>query len=81
MLAGKTIRRVRFLSLAELAREGWGAHEWVLALELDDGTLLYAARDEEGNGPGALFGKDKEGQFRVGQEPVTTRPNTRPKRM
>jgi hypothetical protein len=32
-------------------------------LVLDDGTILYPSRDDEGNGPGALFGADRDGEL------------------
>jgi len=31
------------------------------ALVLENGTVLYPSRDEEGNGPGAMFGRTKAG--------------------
>jgi len=45
---------MRNMTKAELKREGWDGK--CICLELDDGTILYPSRDEEGNGPGALFG-------------------------
>ena len=58
-ITGATIVRVRFMTDAEIRAEGWenllGMAEPV-ALELDNGMVLYPARDEEGNGPGELFG-------------------------
>lgn len=53
-LEGRRIAGVRKLTKAELKLEGW---DWgsATALVLDDGTLLYASRDEEGNGPGMLL--------------------------
>ena len=50
----------------ELDVEGWetGRHTppTVLVLVLDDGTKLYPSQDEEGNGPGALFGINPDGE-------------------
>lgn len=38
-------------------------------IELDDGTLLFPSQDEEGNGPGAIFGNTKgEGFYVFAQE-------------
>lgn len=57
---GLTIRAVEPLSAADRGREGWEAEPWngntAVALVLSDGSRLYASRDPEGNGPGALFG-------------------------
>jgi len=64
MLAGKKITAVRAMSKQELAAEGWNAnrHGPVTVLELDDGSKLYAAKDPEGNGPGALFMMDTKSE-------------------
>ncbi len=63
-LVGRTIREVRQMTAAELAAESWICPKWEqpVTLVLDDGTRLYASRDAEGNGPGALFGADKHGK-------------------
>ena len=64
-LVGRKIFMVKPMSRYELESEGWEGESAVVIL-LDDGTTLYASRDDEGNGPGALFGKDKKGvAFRV----------------
>lgn len=45
----------------EMDREGWYARGVnPVALELDDGTVIYPSQDPEGNGPGDLFGFDGE---------------------
>lgn len=61
---GRTIKTVRSMTKKELDAEGWevGRHGKPSVIVLDDGTKLYASRDPEGNGPGALFGVDAEGQ-------------------
>ena len=65
-LVGARLVAMRRLSARELAREGWPADEHVLALVFDNGLIVYASRDDEGNGPGALFGATARGQgFRV----------------
>ena len=63
-LVGRTIREVRLMTPDELAAEAWdaGPGDCPVALVLDDGTKLYASRDPEGNGPGALFGVDANGE-------------------
>ena len=66
-IVGRTIEEVRPLTAHELAAEGWA--DWLESgapvLVLDDGTRLYPSRDDEGNGPGALFGHDGTNAFRV----------------
>jgi hypothetical protein len=66
---GLTIAAVRPMMGSELKAEGWSPnphHGTPACLVLSDGTKLYASRDDEGNGPGVLFGTGKEGSFRVG---------------
>jgi hypothetical protein len=65
-LVGRRIVEVRAMSAHELEAEGWPPDETVPALVLDNGAILYPSRDEEGNGPGALFGATARKQgFRV----------------
>ena len=65
-LTGRRIVEVRTMSKRELEAEGWPPDETVPVLVLDNGTLLFPSRDEEGNGPGALFGATVRKQgFRV----------------
>jgi len=54
MLAGRTIVEVRYQTPEESGEEFWDRRAPVLVL--DDGTLLYPSRDDEGNDAGALFG-------------------------
>jgi hypothetical protein len=65
-LVGRRIVEVRAMSARELEAEGWPPDETVSVLVLDNGAILFPSRDEEGNGPGALFGATalKQG-FRV----------------
>lgn len=58
-LVGKKIKRVRHLSDEELMSEGWGGI--VACLELNDGSIIYASQDSEGNDAGMLFGREKNG--------------------
>lgn len=68
-LIGKTIVAVRPMSDEELEGEMWDrSAKTPIVLVLSDGTLLYASRDGEGNGPGMLFGR--LGKTGVGDEPV-----------
>ena len=65
-LVGRRIVEVRAMSAPELEAEGWPPDETVPVLVLDNGTLLFPSRDDEGNGPGALFGATARKQgFRV----------------
>lgn len=59
-LIGKKIVEIRLMSKAEMEAEGWSrGHGTVIVL--DDGMLIYPSADGEGNRPGVLFGKNKEG--------------------
>jgi hypothetical protein len=75
-LVGRTIHEVRLMTVTELAAECWDASsgDCPVVLVLDDGTKLYASRDPEGNGPGALFGVDANGEsFGIMPAPAATR--------
>lgn len=66
-IAGLKITRVRRMTQYEMEHEGWERPTTVL--ELEGGLILFASQDEEGNGPGALFGSDKkDGGFYVMEE-------------
>jgi hypothetical protein len=58
-VTGRRIVQVRRMTDDEASNEGWSQSTTVLVLE--DGTLLYASRDDEGNGPGVLFGIKAKG--------------------
>jgi len=67
-VVGKRIVDVRAMTQNEMQQEGWsvpyrGARPVVMVL--DDGTRLYASQDEEGNGPGAMFGATRYRSFVV----------------
>lgn len=64
---GRTIVKVRQMTPQEMEDESWENESTKpTVLELDNGTLLYPSRDDEGNGPGNLFGKTKKGkQFQI----------------
>lgn len=53
LLEGRTIVRVRYINEDEMKSLYW--FESGIVLELDDGTWIFPSRDDEGNGPGALF--------------------------
>lgn len=55
---------IRPMTKKELKNEGWEdtPHYHIpKVLVLKDGTVLYPSMDDEGNGPGRLFGTSKEG--------------------
>ena len=64
-LIGCTVTSIRLMTPHELRDAGWNPPRWgngPAVLVLSNGTKLYASRDEEGNGPGALFGRTESGQ-------------------
>ena len=67
---GARIVCTRVLNQVEVDNEIWP--ETTVALELENGIVLYASRDPEGNGPGALFGQYKDGGcFQLGVSNLT----------
>ena len=64
-LLGRSISRVRYLDKDEAEHLGW--HQRSLLLELDNGTIVFMSRDDEGNDGGTLFGMttDEELTFPV----------------
>jgi len=61
-LIGRKIVCIRPLSDEDRKLEGWEqTHGATSVIELDNGTLIYPSADDEGNGPGTLFGRDKKG--------------------
>lgn len=65
-IIGNTVKTLRLMTDEELEAEGWSG-ERAVCLEFADGTLLFASRDEEGNGPGCLMGQKpaRKGPFRI----------------
>ena len=57
-LLGKKIVGVRYLTREEADSLGW--YQRSLLLELDDGSIIFMAKDDEGNDAGALFGQTLE---------------------
>jgi len=63
---GQRIVAVRGMTEAEKKFEGWEDEPDFSAgvvLVLENGVRLYPAQDEEGNGIGALFGREKNSTF------------------
>jgi len=56
----KEIKAIRPMTAKEMRKEYWTGNRPTV-IELTDGTLFYASQDEEGNGPGCMFGVDPEG--------------------
>lgn len=71
-IIGKKIVCIRPMTTKERESEGWDdCGGCTSVIELDDGTLIYPSSDDEGNGGGTLFGKDKDGKtFYVWSEKV-----------
>lgn len=59
-LVGRRITDVRYLSEDESKALGWYGR--ALVLVLDNGALFFPSSDDEGNGPGALFGQGADGR-------------------
>ena len=62
---GSTIKEIRWMTDEEMEKEGWGARNRSgngVVLEMVGGGKIYASRDDEGNGPGALFGETAGGK-------------------
>ena len=64
MKEGAKITKIRNMTKIELSNEGWTdyhlANDYIVALELDNGTVIYPSRDFEGNGAGVFFGYNKK---------------------
>lgn len=58
---GKKIKTVRSMNAKEMEHEGWSGNRPPIVVVLDDGSKIFASMDEEGNGPGCLFGSNSEG--------------------
>lgn len=63
---GLTIKMVRTMTDKEMEQEGWERHHYEntnpTCMVLSDGTIIYPAMDEEGNGPGQFFGTNKDNE-------------------
>lgn len=62
-LIGKKLIKIRPITKKERGQEGWEPehNSATSVLEFEDGTLIYPSSDDEGNGAGTLFGKNKDG--------------------
>jgi len=59
-IIGQKIQEVRRMTADEAEAEGWDRGGTVIVLA--NGIKLYASRDDEGNGAGALFGNAPDGR-------------------
>lgn len=55
MLTHRVIVDVHTATDSEMFIEGWTGEARPAVIVLDDGTKLYASRDERGTGPGVMF--------------------------
>lgn len=56
-LKGKTVVQVYQMTEQEMIAEGWDYGTPPTVIRFNDGSKVFASRDEEGNGPGAMFGQ------------------------
>lgn len=61
---GQRIKTIRPMTSAEHKAEYWDEDNFSspVVVELENGAKLYASRDPEGNGPGAMFAVDEKGK-------------------
>jgi hypothetical protein len=65
---GKRLTQIRPMTKEELNNQYWTDRSYnrPMAMEFEDGTVIFAAKDEEINGPGVFFGTTPEhGNFRI----------------
>jgi len=58
LLLGRKIVKVRYLSRDEVEYLGWDSS--AVVIQLDNDTLIWPSRDDEGNDAGALFTSDPD---------------------
>jgi len=59
-LVGRSIAKVRYMSIEEAKGMDWFKRPVVI--HLDNGTMLIPSMDDEGNDGGALFGQNRDGE-------------------
>jgi hypothetical protein len=59
-LVGRKITGVHLMDADEQAACGWDRA--ALVIQLDNHTVIFPSQDDEGNGPGALFGQTLKGE-------------------
>ena len=61
-LVGKKIVEIRPMTDEETEAEGWETYaDTATVIILNNGTLIFASMDTEGNAPGVIFGVTKNG--------------------
>lgn len=68
-IVNSTIVKVRAMTKKEAETEYWEGHVGrTIVIELDNGMILYASSDPEGNGPGCMYGSYEGDGFYVMEE-------------
>ncbi len=63
-LEGQTVEEVRPMTDEELAENHWAIrHSRPIVFVFEDGTKIYPSADQEGNGPGQMFGEEPSGRM------------------
>lgn len=62
-LVGCKVVDVRYMSKKEARNHGWSHRPVVLVL--DNGTMIYPSKDDEGNDAGTMFGSSATGEDRT----------------
>jgi len=58
LLVGKKIKKVQWMTQEDAEHIGW--YKRPLLLILDDGSIIYAQMDDEGNDGGAMYVQTKD---------------------
>lgn len=58
---GLKIKNIRAATAQELETMGWDDSQPLTVIELEDGSCIFAAQDEEFNGPGTMVYLDEDG--------------------
>ena len=61
-LIGRKVVQVRDMTQAELDNQGWGGDSNPQAIVFDDGSIVFASCDSEGNDAGCLFAINGKGE-------------------
>ena len=74
-LIGQKIVGIRTMTEDEADEKFFHGRSGESVIELEDGTIIFASMDEEGNGPGVLlWEKGKKGSYVLPEEPKKTKP-------
>lgn len=57
-IIGSVVTKIRGMTKKEKENEDWDNGSKIIVLELNTGQIIFASQDDEGNGPGCLFGQD-----------------------